>query len=154
LLVKEKLSVSFSEEERELFETMFRGFSPVEFMKLMRIGRWREAGAGEELAREGEALAALALIYNGRASVWVGEREVTQLKDGHFVGEMSFATRGPASATVRTTVPTRPLTWSREELNKLLARNPSIRLSLQGVLGENMARKLQEQSPGESDAVS
>lgn len=95
----------------------------------------------------------MALLYNGQASVAVGGREVTQLKDGHFVGEMSFATRGPASATVPTTVPTRLLVWSREELNKLLGRNPSIRLSLQGVLGENMARKLQEQGDAD-DGVS
>ena len=44
---KERSEVSFSEEEKELYETLFQSFAPFEFMKLLRVGQWREArGAG------------------------------------------------------------------------------------------------------------
>src|SRR5258708_1872314 len=41
ILYRERRVVAFSERERELHETVFRNFTPVEFMNLLRIGHWR-----------------------------------------------------------------------------------------------------------------
>ena len=149
IILKEKMGVSFSPEEEELYETMFRNFSAVEFMKLMRLGQWREVEPGETLATEGKELASLVLIYNGAAGVRMKGEEVAVLKDGNFIGEMSFTTSGPASATVAAVAATRVVEWPKEELKKLLQRNPSMRSAIQAVLSGDMARKLIEQSTGD-----
>ena len=76
IIIKERAGVHFSEEEKELHETLFKNFAPFEFMKLMRVGQWREAKAGEVLATEQKPLDAVMLIYNGLAGVEKEGKEV------------------------------------------------------------------------------
>ena len=49
IIFKERSNVTFTEEERELYETLFKDFEPFEFMKLLRIGTWLEARKGQAL---------------------------------------------------------------------------------------------------------
>lgn len=142
ILYVERRRVVFSERERELYETVFRNFTPVEFMKLLRVGGWKEATAGEVIAREGQQLPEVMMLYNGQASVTVSGKVVAQVKDGHLIGEMSFLTEEPASATVTAATPIIYLAWPKRELRKLLERNPTMRLNLHGVIGTDMAHKL------------
>ena len=153
LLFRERKSVSLNDEEQELFETVFKAFSPVEFMKLMRVGEWRNSDPDIVLAHEGEILDDIKLIYNGEAVVegnpddnGTAEKAVSpplaHLKDGAFVGEMSFISGGAASATVRTTAPTRYISWPRTQLRALLARNPSMRSAMNTVFSADLTAKL------------
>lgn len=138
----ERRGVSFSDEERELFETIFKNFAPVEFMKLLRIGEWRATEPGDVLAVEGEAIEELALIYNGEVTVEKGGVEVTRSRDGTMIGEMSFIRGGNASATVRVTRPTRCLVWPAVELRRLLKRNPTMDIAMSTVFSLDLAKKL------------
>jgi hypothetical protein len=148
-LFHERRSVRFTEDERELLATVFRGFSAVEFLKLMRIGRWNERTAGAVLASEAEPLDEIHLVANGIAEVTSGGRRVGELRDGAFVGEMSFLTDAPASATVRLTESSRIVTWRKEDLRSLVSRNPTLRFALQGVLGADLSKKLMAASKAE-----
>ncbi len=141
-LVIERRGVSFSDEERELFETIFRNFAPVEFMKLLRISEWRAAEPGDVLAVEGEAIDELALIYNGEVTVEKGGAEVTRSRDGTMIGEMSYIQGGNATATVRATRPTRCLVWPSDGLKKLLKRNPTMDIAMSSVFSLDLAKKL------------
>ena len=143
ILIRERMRISFSEDEQELYETIFSNMGAVEYMKLIRIAEWKNEGKGEILATEGMHLDSLILIYSGSAEVKSGEKHLALLGDGAFIGEMSFTTDQPASATVATCEPTRLIVWPKEELRRLLQRNPSMRSDLQAVLGTEMAKKLQ-----------
>lgn len=141
-LVYETRQVKFSDEERELFDTLFRNFAPVEFMKLLRLGRWRAAGEGEVLATEGEDINELALIYNGEVVIEKNGAEVARSRDGTLVGEMSFIQGGAATATVRAARDTRLLIWPKEDLQKLLKRNPTMDMAMNSVFTSDLTRKL------------
>ena len=52
-IVLDRRAIDFNEEESELHETVFQKFSPVVFMKLMRVGEWRMAEMGERLTAQG-----------------------------------------------------------------------------------------------------
>lgn len=143
-LIHERRGVNFSDEERELYATVFRTFSPVEFMKLLRIGTWRNAAPGEVVAERGADLSHVMLIYNGSASVQQARGHRVELKDGAFIGEMSFLQGGRATADVTITTPTKILQWPKEALQQLIARNPGMRASLTTVFGQDMAKKLIE----------
>jgi len=147
IIIKERAGVHFSEEEKELHETLFKNFAPFEFMKLMRVGDWREARAGEVLAVEKQPLDAVMLIYNGLAGVEQNGKEVAQLKDGNFIGEVSFITEGVATATVRTLVPTRYIAWPKTAIKALLNRNPSMRFAMQAMLSTDLSKKLMRRAP-------
>jgi len=142
LLVRERSGIRFSDEERELYGTVFRAFAPFEFMKLMRIARWVRAEPGQHLAQAGEVLSDLMLVYNGAVEVVLGDGKRIQLRDGAFVGEFSFVRGGAASATVEAVEPTRYVAWPKEALRELLRRNPSMRSQLHSVISEDLTAKL------------
>tara|TARA_B100000949_G_scaffold139627_1_gene122724 strand:+ start:47 stop:697 length:651 start_codon:yes stop_codon:yes gene_type:complete len=143
-IIYENRGVKFTEDEQELFETVFRNFSPVEFLKLLRQGTWLHASAGDTLAVQGENLGRIMLVFHGVADVSIDEGKVAEVKDGEFIGEMSFLTEEEASATVTATEPTRYLAWNKQQLRKFLNRNPSLRFAMQGVLGVDVSKKLKE----------
>jgi hypothetical protein len=147
IIIKERAGVHFTEEEKELHETLFKNFAPFEFMKLMRVGQWREAGVGEVLAVDQQPLDAVMLIYNGLAGVEKNGQEVAKLKDGNFIGEVSFITEGVATATVRTLMPTRYIAWPKAAINALLNRNPSMRFAMQAMLSTDLSKKLIHRAP-------
>ena len=111
-------------------------------MKLLRLGEWRSAEAGVVLAVEGEDVEELALIYNGEVIIEKSGAEVARSRDGTMIGEMSFIQGGNATATVRTARPTRCLVWPKEELKKLLRRNPTMDIAMNTVFSLGLARKL------------
>src|ERR1700704_7002328 len=105
IIIRERTGIHFTEEERELHDTLFKNFAPFEFMKLMRIGKWLEAKQGEVLATEKKPIDSVMLIYNGMVGVETDGKEVARLKDGYFIGEVSFITGGAATATVKALQP-------------------------------------------------
>lgn len=147
IIIKERTGVDFTEEEKELHETLFKNFAPFEFMKLMRAGQWMQAREGELLATEKQPLEAVMLIYNGLLSVETNGKEVAKLKDGNFIGEISFITGGAASATVRALTPTRYISWPKEAISQLLNRNPSMRFAMQALLSTDLSKKLMHRAP-------
>lgn len=138
----ERRSISFSEEEQELYRTIFQRFDPVKFLKLMRLGEWGTAKPGVEVATQGEALHDLKLIYNGEVAVEQDGNEIAQSRDGTLVGEMSFIQGGYATATVRALRPTCYVSWPKDELRKLLKRNPTMDLAMQTVFSVDLMHKL------------
>ncbi|MCA1557455.1 MAG: popeye domain-containing protein, partial [Acidobacteria bacterium] len=142
LIIKERQGVEFSEEEKELYETIFKSFAPFEFMKLLRLGKWLDAKKGEQLAVEQKPLDSVMLIYNCLVSVEVKAQSLAELKDGSFIGEMSFIRGGAATATVRVLKPTRYLSWSKKDLRKLLHRNPTMKFAMQSVFSTDLTNKL------------
>jgi len=141
-LILESRPVFLGEEELHLYRTVFRGFKPREFLKLLRIAEWKQAKLGEELLPQGQAVSELLLISTGRGTVEMDRRYVAELSDGQFVGEMGFLTEQPASARVVAALPTTYLSWSAAKLRSLLASTPALHLKMQGVLGSDLVGKL------------
>jgi hypothetical protein len=147
IIIKERTGVHFTDEEKELHQTLFKNFAPFEFMKLMRVGKWLNAKQGEILAVEKQPINAVMLIYNGLVGVETNGVEVTRLKDGNFIGEVSFIAGGEATATVKALAPTRYIAWPKEEISRLLNRNPTMRFAMQSVLSTDLTKKLTHRAP-------
>lgn len=138
----ERYSIRFTEEERELYETLFRHFEPVEFMKLMRLAEWREAAEGDVFAEAGRPLDGLRLLFSGEVAVTRGGAEIGRSRDGALIGEMSFIQGGEATATVTALRPCRYVFWPKSDLQGLLRRNPSIDVAMKHVFSLDLTRKL------------
>ena len=70
--------------------------------------------------------------------VLVNDKKVAELKDGQFVGEMSFLTEKPATATCVVKHDTELLVWRQREFKELLKRNPSLYYSIQSLLSAQL----------------
>ena len=145
-IMMDRHSICFNADEKELYETVFNNFSPVEFMKLMRVADWRHAKKNEVFAMEGCPVDGLRLLFSGEVSVQRAGKEISRVRDGALVGEMSFIQGGDASATVKTTVPCRYVYWSKEGLRGLFYRNPNIDVAMKHVFGLDLTRKLTSNS--------
>ena len=69
-------------------------------------------------------------------------KEIGRARDGAMIGEISFIQGGTATATVSVTRPSRYVSWSGDELRKLLQRNPSMDVAMKHVFSVDLMRKL------------
>ena len=124
--------------DKELYETLFKDLSPVEYLKVTKIANWKTFKSGETIIRQEHLVTDLVLIYNGTVDVVVGKKKVAELKDGQFVGEMSFLTEKSATADCVVKHDTECLMWKQPEFKDLLKRNPSLYYTIQGLLSNQL----------------
>ena len=124
--------------DKELYETLFKDLSPVEYLKITKIAEWKKFKKDEVLIRESHMVTDLILIYNGTVDVKVKDKKVAELKDGQFVGEMSFLTEKSATADCVVKHDTECLMWKQPEFKDLLKRNPSLYYTIQGLLSNQL----------------
>ena len=142
IIVYEKRPVHMSPKHKELYETMFKNMTPVEFLKITKIADWIHFKSGELITQKGHIVPTLNLIYNGTVDVVVENKTVAELKDGQFVGEMSFLTEKAATATCKVRHDTECLVWKQEQFKELLKRNPSLYFTIQGLLSAQVSDAL------------
>ena len=142
VIIYEKRPVKMSSKEKELYETMFRGLSPVEFLKITKIAQWKQFKSPLPIIQQGKPVNDLILIYNGMVDILVNDKKVAELKDGQFVGEMSFLTEKPATATCKVAHTTECLVWPQKDFKDLLKRNPSLYFTIQSLLSEQVSNNL------------
>ena len=117
---------------------MFKDLSPVEYLKISKVAEWKSFKSGETIIRQNHLVTDLILIYNGTVDVVVGTKKVAELKDGQFVGEMSFLTEKSATATCIVKHDTECLVWKHPEFKELLKRNPSLYYTIQSLLSNQL----------------
>ena len=142
VIIYEKRPVKMSDKEKELYETMFRGLTPVEFLKITKVAEWKKFNSPLPIIQQGKPVNDLILIYNGIVDVLVNDKKVAELKDGQFVGEMSFLTEKPATATCRVEHNAECLVWNQKDFKDLLKRNPSLYFTIQSLLSEQVSNNL------------
>ena len=142
ILIYEKLPVKMNHKDKELYDTMFKSMSPVEFLKITKIAKWKKFKKGDEIISQNKPVKDLHLIYNGTVDVVVGIQPVAELRDGQFVGEMSFLTEKPATATCIVKHDTECMIWNQEGFKDLLKRNPSLYFSIQSLLSAQVSDAL------------
>ena len=130
------------EKNNELYETLFKDLTPVEYLKISKAAIWKKFDIGEVVTRQEHLVPDLVLIYNGTIDVNVNDKKVAQLKDGQFVGEMSFLTEKSATATCVVKHPCECLVWKQREFKELLKRNPSLYFTIQSLLSAQVSSNL------------
>ena len=75
VIIYEKRPVKMSTKEKELHETMFRGLTPVEFLKITKIAQWKKYKTPLPIITQGKPVKDLILIYNGTVDVLVNDKK-------------------------------------------------------------------------------
>ena len=138
VIIYEKRPIKMAPKDKELYETLFKDLSPVEYLKISKVARWEKYKSGEKIIVQGTPVLDLILIYNGTVDVNVRGEKVAELKDGQFVGEMSFLTEKSATADCVVRHDTECLMWKQPEFKELLKRNPSLYYTIQGLLSNQL----------------
>ena len=142
VLLYEKRPVQMDDKNTELYNTLFKDMTPVEYLKISKAACWKTYQTGDVLIRQLHLVPDLILIYNGTIDVEVDGNKVAELRDGQFVGEMSFLTEKSATATCVVKHPTECLVWKQQEFKDLLKRNPSLYFTIQSLLSAQVSSNL------------
>ena len=142
VILYEKREVKMDAKNQELYDTLFSEMTPVEYLKISRAAKWETVKAGQRIITQGMPVPDLYLIYNGTVDVLVDNEQIAELKDGEFVGEMSFLTEKVATATCKVKYDAQCLVWKQKEFKELLKRNPSLYFTIQSVLSAQVSDKL------------
>ncbi len=142
VILYEKREVKMDDKNQELYDTLFKEMTPVEYLKISRAAKWEMVKAGQRIITQGMPVPDLYLIYNGTVDVVVDNEKIAELKDGEFVGEMSFLTEKVATATCKVKYDAQCLVWKQKEFKELLKRNPSLYFTIQSVLSAQVSDKL------------
>lgn len=142
MLIYEKRPVHMDAKDKELYETMFKDLTPVEYLKITKIADWKLLEPGKKIITQEQRVFDLNLIYNGTVEVQVDGNSVAELKDGQFVGEMSFLTEQQATATCVVKHDTELLVWKQKQFKDLLKRNPSLYFTIQSLLSTQVSSNL------------
>ena len=142
VILYEKRAVKMDAKDEELYQTLFKEMTPVEYLKISRAAEWVTLKSGQRIITQGMPVPDLYLIYNGTVDVMVDGEEVAHLRDGEFVGEMSFLTEKVATATCKVKYDAQCLVWKQKEFKELLKRNPSLYFTIQSVLSAQVSDKL------------
>ncbi|WP_457935592.1 Crp/Fnr family transcriptional regulator [Mesorhizobium sp. 10J20-29] len=134
---------STSEDEQFFIDTVMPNLEGNLRARMLKLARWQTKEPGEVLVEEGEAKPQLVFIARGAASVERGGNIVGVCGPGDFLGEMSFLTGKPASATVRVANETRCCVFDPGVLRILTDKNPGIRQSLEVSFNRNLVGKLE-----------
>jgi len=142
IILYEKREVKMDDKNQELYDTLFSEMTPVEYLKISRAAKWEMVKSGQRIITQGMPVPDLYLIYNGTVDVIVDNEQIAELKDGEFVGEMSFLTEKVATATCKVKYDAQCLVWKQREFKELLKRNPSLYFTIQSVLSAQVSDKL------------
>lgn len=135
-------ALRFTDEEKEIYTLIFSKFSPFEFYKLVKSGEWKTFEVNERLTEQGEEVPALYFIYSGQVTVLINGDEKATVRDGNFIGELSFTLNQKANADTLVATPSRILYWPQNALTKLLEKNPAMKSSLEAMITQDLAQKL------------
>ncbi len=117
-----------------------------ELADVARLGDIVDVPSQTVLTREGEGGREAFLLIEGAVSVESGGEQIAQAGPGDFVGEMALMDRGPRSATVRTTMPTRVLVFDPKTFVEMLESSPGLTRDLLGQMSERLRRAVEHES--------
>jgi hypothetical protein len=139
----ERRPVVLSEDEQKLYDLAFRSLRPREFVSLSLVGEWKNAGAGEKVLTEGEPTSHLCISITGSAEVRKRGELIGTMSPGHIIGTALALAGDPSPVEVTFTGPARYMRWSLPILRKFVDRRPDLRVTLQGLVSRDLARKVE-----------
>lgn len=132
----------FNGEELRTFDQHFANVMPHgEFEKLMRAGQRVHTTRRHVAIRKGDENAPLILVIDGSPEIEV-EPGITVLGKPGLVGEMSFLTNAPTSASVYMTEGCRYHIWGRGALRALLRQERLVKAGLEAKAGHDLIDRL------------
>ena len=141
-ILLERRPPRLTEEQQRLHALTFHSCTPRQMLQILRLGMEEQAPVDTVILEQGKNVEDLLLIAEGPVVVCVDDRRVARLGDGDFVGEMSFLSGEPTTASAVTNGPVKLIRWNKADLQSLLASRIELESAFRNILGSNLVDKL------------
>lgn len=142
ILLRDRFSLKLSEDEKAFIKPIVGDLDKAQIAQLLRTAEWRTLSPGTLVTTEAGPVSELTFICEGQTEVRVKDQLVAHVGAGAFVGDISFATGVPATATVTTEDAVRVLAFDQEKLKTLCKRDEQIAHALYRRIGGGLADKM------------
>lgn len=132
----------FAEHEQHFAESMPKSVERRTVRRLLRLARLHTAEPGERLTTEGAPVSELMFIADGVVQIERGGQIVAVCGQGDFLGEMSFVTGAPATATAVVAKPLRYLAFDQTRLRLALEADNELKQAMDASFNRNLIGKL------------
>jgi hypothetical protein len=140
----------FDADEKRLADNLSAGTERHIVRRLLRLSQIQSAAPDTVLTEEGKSVGSVFFITDGIVQIEKAGRIVGVCGPGDFVGEMSFLSGEPASATARVVKPVRYFAFSQERLRNAAGRDGDLRQALLSGFSRNLIGKLSKANSAES----
>lgn len=145
-ILAERKEIVLSEKEETIYQCHFKSLSKKDFYQLISHAKWIKKSQGEVLINEGQIVEQMELIYKGKVGIFLNRHRISELNPMQFVGEISFLTKKPASATVVVEDESEMIIWDQADLRNLMQKNPILMGSLQAAIGLQISQQVSRQN--------
>jgi len=126
----------------DLYKTIFKEFTTYEFLHFWKIGSIKNVETGIRIINDGDYTNSIRLLLDGEVSILKSNKIITNLRRGHFIGEISYLTEEPAIADVMSSGPVSYIQWSNKQLSDMRINNKIFWIKLQNILLMDMIEKI------------
>lgn len=132
----------FSDEHQHFAQNMPSGVDRSAIKQLLDLSRPVRYAPEDVLTTDGQKVGNLVYIAEGIVKVEHDGRVVAICGPGDYIGELSFLSGKPATATAIVVKPTTALVFEQAKLSAAVAANAQLRRTLESALNMNLAGKL------------
>jgi len=132
----------FDEEHQHFADSMPDTVDRGAIKRLLDLADLERYEPGQVLTEEGRDVSQLVYIADGIVKVEHGDRVVAICGPGDYIGELSFLSGNPATATATVVKPTRALVFDQARLSAAVENDTQLRRTLESALNKNLAGKL------------
>jgi hypothetical protein len=132
----------FSEEKDHFARNMPGDVDRSALKRLLDLASLERFAPDERLTHEGDKVDKLIYIADGIVKIEHMDRLVAICGPGDYVGELSFLSGNPASASSIVVKPVRALIFDQATLNAAIKSDAQLRRTLESALNRNLAGKL------------
>lgn len=120
----EKRPIFLPEDIREVYDHCFPMLSTKEFHEVYKLSTTKRYTKSAVIAVQEQSIGELLIIIKGNVSIIKNNELVNKLGPHFFIGEMSYITGGPATATVESAEDNvECLVWKKDILNQIKEKN-------------------------------
>lgn len=132
----------FSADEGHFVDNLPKDVERRKLRRLLRMASIATAEPGTKLTREGETVAEVIYLAEGVVQIEREGRIIAVCGPGDFLGEMSFLSGNPASATTVVVKPVRYFAFEQQKLRTALAADSDLRRAMDFGFSQNLIGKL------------
>lgn len=145
-IILENRKIPLNIYEELMHKNTLSNLTTAQLKKVTNIGFTRTYPSGDIIIEDKEQLEGLYCVVKGTVEILSDGKHITYLKQGQFVGEMSFLTNSETSATVRVTEDSVIHIWPKAELKDFLNRNSDILSHFHASIGHQMVNIIVSQN--------
>ncbi len=141
-IMKERRPISFTRDERLLYDKTFGALSPQQFKRLLAIGKWEDLDRGHVLHSIGDPSDSLEAVVSGELEARRNGHVLGRADPGDLAGLASVLGGSPEIYDATVTQPARIIRWRLADLQELAAADESLTSALRKIAGAAIAEKL------------